>query len=73
MLTLNMKEKNTGIIEFHSLIPEVVDNMLRFIYGFENLPDIENLCQEILEAAELYKIIELKVCFAFIPLINFVT
>lgn len=61
MLTSDMIEKNSGSMTITDFSKEVVENLLRFLYSFEELPDLNGTCEKSFEAAECYSVVELKV------------
>merc|ERR1719481_303442 len=59
MFDADMKEKEAGSVEIKNMTPEVLENMLKYIYTSE-APDIDALTQELLAAAEQYQLEKLK-------------
>jgi len=59
MFDADMKEKEAGSVEIKNMTPEVLENMLKYIYTSE-APDIDTLTQELFAAAEQYQLEKLK-------------
>ena len=59
MFDADMKEKEAGSVEIKNMTPEVLENMLKYIYTSE-APDIDALTQELFAAAEQYQLEKLK-------------
>jgi len=59
MFDADMKEKEAGSVEIKNMTPEVLKNMLKYIYTSE-APDIDAFTQELFAAAEQYQLENLK-------------
>jgi len=60
MFDADMKEKEAGSVEIKNMTPEVLENMLKYMYTCE-APDIDALTVELLAAAEQYQLDKLKI------------
>jgi len=59
MFTSNMKEQNAGSVEIKNMNPEVLENLLQYIYNCE-ASNIDTLTKELIAAADQYQIEKLK-------------
>jgi len=59
MFTSNMKEQNAGSVEIKNMNPEVLENLLQYIYTCE-ASNIDKLTKELIAAADQYQIEKLK-------------
>ena len=59
MFDADMKEKEAGSVEIKNMTPEVLENMLKYIYTSE-APDIDTLTEDLFAAAEQYQLEKLK-------------
>jgi len=59
MFESNMREQHTGKLEIKNMAPEVLENLLLYIYT-GNVPSIDRLSKELLAAADQYQVEKLK-------------
>jgi len=59
MFDSNMREKNTASVEIKNMAPDVLENLLLYIYT-GNAPSIDQLSEDLLAAADQYQVEKLK-------------
>lgn len=61
MFRIGMKEVEEGKVVIEDIEPEVLEELLRFIYSSQVSPSIDTICVELFQAADKYDIEALKV------------